>query len=168
MPELSPTDWLREQTERILQQGTTVGVGDGPVVLFTVTGPKSAKKRYVPLMRVEDGDEVATGDRVRSTVRSVSTGGNWRSRRFLSSLVFHGLSASSLERDVVGVERGVSTSWTATSLNPASASIDVASCCPHMLPSPIPPGQRYRHAVHGRNGVKKGGQRYLNVLLEMA
>ncbi|OBK45294.1 nitroreductase family deazaflavin-dependent oxidoreductase [Mycobacterium sp. 1081908.1] len=53
--ELSPRDWVREQTERILQQGTTDGVEilDRPVVLMTVTGAKSGKQRYVPLMRVE-------------------------------------------------------------------------------------------------------------------
>lgn len=53
--ELSPRDWVREQTERILQQGTTDGVEilDRPVVLITVTGAKSGKQRYVPLMRVE-------------------------------------------------------------------------------------------------------------------
>jgi len=53
--ELSPTDWVREQTERILQQGTTDGVEvlDRPIVLFTTTGAKSGKQRYVPLMRVE-------------------------------------------------------------------------------------------------------------------
>lgn len=57
-PQLSPTDWVRAQTERILAQGTTDGVEimDRPVVLFTTTGVKSGKKRYVPLMRVtEDG-----------------------------------------------------------------------------------------------------------------
>jgi deazaflavin-dependent oxidoreductase (nitroreductase family) len=55
--ELSPSDWVRKQTERILAQGTTDGVQvmDRPVVLFTVTGAKSGKKRYVPLMRVENG-----------------------------------------------------------------------------------------------------------------
>lgn len=53
--EMSPTDWVREQTERILAQGTTDGVRvlDRPIVLFTTTGVKSGKKRYVPLMRVE-------------------------------------------------------------------------------------------------------------------
>ncbi len=57
-PELSPTDWVRAQTQRILAQGSTDGVEilDRPVVLFTTTGVKSGKKRYVPLMRVtEDG-----------------------------------------------------------------------------------------------------------------
>jgi F420H(2)-dependent quinone reductase len=53
--ELSPTDWVRAQTERILEQGTTDGVEvlDRPIVLFTTTGAKSGKKRLVPLMRVE-------------------------------------------------------------------------------------------------------------------
>jgi F420H(2)-dependent quinone reductase len=53
--ELSPTDWVREQTERILGHGTTDGVEvlDRPIVLVTTTGAKSGKQRYVPLMRVE-------------------------------------------------------------------------------------------------------------------
>lgn len=53
--ELSPTDWVREQTEQILDQGTTDGVEvlDRPIVLVTTTGAKSGKRRYVPLMRVE-------------------------------------------------------------------------------------------------------------------
>lgn len=53
--ELSPRDWVREQTEEILKQGTTEGVQilDRPVVLVTVTGAKSGIRRYVPLMRVE-------------------------------------------------------------------------------------------------------------------
>ncbi|MDS1115084.1 nitroreductase family deazaflavin-dependent oxidoreductase [Gordonia westfalica] len=54
--ELSPEGWVREQTEKILEQGTTEGVQvmDRPIVLFTTTGAKSGKKRYVPLMRVEE------------------------------------------------------------------------------------------------------------------
>ncbi len=53
--ELSPRDWVREQTEQILRQGTTDGVEilDRPVVLLTITGAKTGKQRYVPLMRVE-------------------------------------------------------------------------------------------------------------------
>jgi deazaflavin-dependent oxidoreductase (nitroreductase family) len=53
--ELSPDEWVRDQTEQILKQGTTDGVQvqDRPIVLFTTTGVKSGKKRYVPLMRVE-------------------------------------------------------------------------------------------------------------------
>ncbi|SEH52781.1 deazaflavin-dependent oxidoreductase, nitroreductase family [Mycolicibacterium rutilum] len=59
--ELSPTEWVREQTERILEQGTTDGVQvlDRPIVLFTTTGAKSGKKRYVPLMRVEENGRYA-------------------------------------------------------------------------------------------------------------
>jgi deazaflavin-dependent oxidoreductase (nitroreductase family) len=58
---LSPTDWVREQTERILEQGTTGGaeILDRPIVLFTTTGAKTGEKRYVPLMRVEDGGRYA-------------------------------------------------------------------------------------------------------------
>ena len=59
--ELSPTGWVREQTERILEQGTTDGVEilDRPIVLFTTTGAKSQKLRYVPLMRVEEDGRYA-------------------------------------------------------------------------------------------------------------
>ena len=60
-PELSPTSWVRNQTEKILEQGTTDGVqvADRPVVLFTTIGAKSGKKRYVPLMRVEENGHYA-------------------------------------------------------------------------------------------------------------
>ena len=59
--EMSPTEWVREQTERILKQGTTDGVEvlDRPIVLFTTTGAQSGKKRYVPLMRVEENGKYA-------------------------------------------------------------------------------------------------------------
>jgi deazaflavin-dependent oxidoreductase (nitroreductase family) len=59
--ELSPTEWVRDQTERILAQGTTDGVEvlERPVVLFTTTGAQSGKKRYVPLMRVEENGRYA-------------------------------------------------------------------------------------------------------------
>jgi F420H(2)-dependent quinone reductase len=59
--ELSPTEWVRQQTEKILEQGTTDGVEvlDRPIVLFTTTGAKSGKKRYVPLMRVEENGRYA-------------------------------------------------------------------------------------------------------------
>lgn len=59
--ELSPTDWVREQTERILAQGTTDGIEvlERPVVLFTTTGAQSGKKRLVPLMRVEENGRYA-------------------------------------------------------------------------------------------------------------
>ncbi|MGE3287499.1 MAG: nitroreductase family deazaflavin-dependent oxidoreductase [Pseudonocardia sp.] len=53
--ELSPTGWVRDQTERILSTGTTDGVEilGKPVVLVTMKGAKSGKTRLVPLMRVE-------------------------------------------------------------------------------------------------------------------
>ncbi|ANY07153.1 nitroreductase family deazaflavin-dependent oxidoreductase [Pseudonocardia sp. HH130630-07] len=59
--ELSPTDWVRKQTEKILQTGTTEGVTvmDRPIVLVTTTGAKSGKQRYVPVMRVEHGGSYA-------------------------------------------------------------------------------------------------------------
>lgn len=60
-PELSPTDWVRDQTERIIAQGTTDGVEvlDRAIVLFTTTGAQSGKKRFVPLMRVEENGKYA-------------------------------------------------------------------------------------------------------------
>lgn len=53
--ELSPTAWVRDQTEQILDNGTTDGVEimSRPVVLLTVRGAKTGKLRKVPLMRVE-------------------------------------------------------------------------------------------------------------------
>ncbi|MFC4947474.1 nitroreductase family deazaflavin-dependent oxidoreductase [Pseudonocardia sp. GCM10023141] len=53
--ELSPTGWVREQTETILKNGTTDGVliMDRPVILLTTRGAKTGKLRKVPLMRVE-------------------------------------------------------------------------------------------------------------------
>ena len=52
---LSPEGWVREQTEKILETGTTEGVHvfDRPVVLVTIRGATSGKLRYTPLMRVE-------------------------------------------------------------------------------------------------------------------
>jgi deazaflavin-dependent oxidoreductase (nitroreductase family) len=52
---LSPEGWVREQTEKILETGTTEGVQvfDRPIVLVTIRGVKSGKLRYTPLMRVE-------------------------------------------------------------------------------------------------------------------
>ena len=53
--EISPEGWVREQTEKILETGTTDGVHvfDRPIVLVTIRGAKSGKLRYTPLMRVE-------------------------------------------------------------------------------------------------------------------
>ncbi|KAA9155789.1 nitroreductase family deazaflavin-dependent oxidoreductase [Amycolatopsis acidicola] len=52
---LSPTGWVSEQTEKILQSGTTEGVEvlGVPIVLLTLRGAKSGKLRYTPVMRVE-------------------------------------------------------------------------------------------------------------------
>lgn len=60
-PELSPTEWVREQTELILEKGTTDGVEiyGRPIVLFTTRGAKSGLQRYVPLMRVEENGRYA-------------------------------------------------------------------------------------------------------------
>jgi deazaflavin-dependent oxidoreductase (nitroreductase family) len=53
--ELSPTDWVQDQTRRILDTGTTEGilVAGKPIVLLTLRGAKSGKLRYTPVMRVE-------------------------------------------------------------------------------------------------------------------
>jgi deazaflavin-dependent oxidoreductase (nitroreductase family) len=53
--ELSPTGWVRNQTEKIVETGTTesVDIKGRPVVLVTMRGVKSGKLRKVPLMRVE-------------------------------------------------------------------------------------------------------------------
>ncbi|PPK71429.1 nitroreductase family deazaflavin-dependent oxidoreductase [Actinokineospora auranticolor] len=53
--ELSPTEWVRNQTQRILEEGTTDGIKvlGRPIVLLTLRGAKSGKLRYTPVMRVE-------------------------------------------------------------------------------------------------------------------
>jgi deazaflavin-dependent oxidoreductase (nitroreductase family) len=53
--ELSPVEWVREQTEKILETGTTASVDimGRDVVLVTIRGAKTGKLRWVPLMRVE-------------------------------------------------------------------------------------------------------------------
>ena len=53
--EISPTGWVREQTEKIFETGTTesVDIYGMAVVLLTTRGVKSGKLRKVPLMRVE-------------------------------------------------------------------------------------------------------------------
>ncbi|MFD9700325.1 nitroreductase family deazaflavin-dependent oxidoreductase [Lentzea sp. NPDC059081] len=52
---LSPTEWVRDQTAKILETGTTEGilVTGRPIVLLTVRGAKSGQLRYTPVMRVE-------------------------------------------------------------------------------------------------------------------
>ena len=53
--ELSPEGWVRDQTEKIFETGTTdsVDIKGRPVVLVTMRGAKSGKLRKVPLMRVK-------------------------------------------------------------------------------------------------------------------
>ena len=52
--QLSPTDWVREQTEQTWNRALPTGLSPGsPRHLFTVTGAKSGQKRYVPSMPVE-------------------------------------------------------------------------------------------------------------------
>ena len=53
--EISPTGWVRDQTQKILETGTTdsVDIKGSPVVLITMRGAKTGKLRKVPLMRVE-------------------------------------------------------------------------------------------------------------------
>ena len=59
--ELSPIEWVRDQTEKILETGTTasVDIQGRDVVLVTIRGAKTGKLRWVPLMRVEHDDRYA-------------------------------------------------------------------------------------------------------------
>ncbi|MBB4689449.1 nitroreductase family deazaflavin-dependent oxidoreductase [Amycolatopsis jiangsuensis] len=59
--ELSPTEWVQDQTKKILEKGTTEGVDVGglPIVLLTLKGAKSGKLRYTPVMRVEHNGSYA-------------------------------------------------------------------------------------------------------------
>ncbi|MCE7011387.1 nitroreductase family deazaflavin-dependent oxidoreductase [Kibdelosporangium philippinense] len=59
--ELSPTDWVHDQTTKILETGTTDGVEvyDRPIVLLTLRGAKTGKLRYTPVMRVEHNGRYA-------------------------------------------------------------------------------------------------------------
>jgi deazaflavin-dependent oxidoreductase (nitroreductase family) len=53
--EPSPSDWVRDQVDKVLAAGTTdvVDIMGMKVVLLTMRGAKSGKLRKVPLMRVE-------------------------------------------------------------------------------------------------------------------
>ncbi len=59
--ELSPTDWVQDQTKKILETGTTEGIDvlGSPVVLLTLRGAKTGKLRYTPVMRVEHDGKYA-------------------------------------------------------------------------------------------------------------
>jgi F420H(2)-dependent quinone reductase len=59
--EISPVGWVRDQTEKIFETGTTdsVDIKGRPVILLTTRGARSGKLRKVPLMRVEHGGDYA-------------------------------------------------------------------------------------------------------------
>jgi deazaflavin-dependent oxidoreductase (nitroreductase family) len=59
--ELSPTNWVQDQTKKILETGTTEGIEilGSPVVLLTLRGAKTGKLRYTPVMRVEHNGSYA-------------------------------------------------------------------------------------------------------------
>ena len=62
----SPTGWVREQVEKILEAGDTnaVHILDRPVVLLTMRGARSGRTLKVPLMRVEhDGRYAAVASK---------------------------------------------------------------------------------------------------------
>src|SRR5919205_3074297 len=57
----SPTDWAREQAEKIMESGGSEGteLQGKPVILLTTVGAKTGKLRKTPLMRVEHNGEYA-------------------------------------------------------------------------------------------------------------
>ncbi|QPP07642.1 nitroreductase family deazaflavin-dependent oxidoreductase [Streptomyces bathyalis] len=59
--EFLPVDWVRDQTRKILEAGTTEGIEirGAPIVLLTLRGAKSGKLRYTPVMRVEHDGKYA-------------------------------------------------------------------------------------------------------------
>jgi F420H(2)-dependent quinone reductase len=59
--EPSPSDWAREQAEKMMESGGTEGaeLQGKPVILLTTIGAKSGKLRKTPLMRVEHNGEYA-------------------------------------------------------------------------------------------------------------
>ena len=62
----SPTDWVREQVEKIEAAGDTsvVDVMDRPVIMLTMRGASTGSVRKVPVMRVErDGRFVAVASK---------------------------------------------------------------------------------------------------------
>lgn len=59
--ELSPQEWVRDQTKKILETGTTEGIEilGAPIVLLTLRGAKTGTLRYTPVMRVEHNGSYA-------------------------------------------------------------------------------------------------------------
>ncbi len=56
-----PVDWVKDQTQKILETGTTesVEIQGSPVVMLTLRGAKSGRLRYTPLMKVEHDGKYA-------------------------------------------------------------------------------------------------------------
>lgn len=59
--EPSPSDWAREQADKIIASGGTEAteLQGKPVILLTTVGAKTGKLRKTPLMRVEHNGEYA-------------------------------------------------------------------------------------------------------------
>jgi F420H(2)-dependent quinone reductase len=59
--ELSPTRFVRNQTRKVSETGTTESIEwlGSPVVLLTLRGAKTGKLRYTPVMRVEHNGSYA-------------------------------------------------------------------------------------------------------------
>jgi deazaflavin-dependent oxidoreductase (nitroreductase family) len=59
--EPSPSDWVREHADKIMESGSTEGIDmmGKPLILLTTIGVKSGKIRKTPLMRVEHDGEYA-------------------------------------------------------------------------------------------------------------
>ena len=59
--EPSPSEWARDQVEKIEKSGGTEGTDNQghPVIVLTTVGAKSGKLRKTPLMRVEHDGEYA-------------------------------------------------------------------------------------------------------------
>nr|WP_044574253.1 nitroreductase family deazaflavin-dependent oxidoreductase [Saccharopolyspora spinosa] len=54
-------DWVRNQTKKVLETGTTEGIEilGSPIVLLTLRGARTGKLRYTPVMRVAQGGSYA-------------------------------------------------------------------------------------------------------------
>jgi deazaflavin-dependent oxidoreductase (nitroreductase family) len=59
--EASPSDWVRDHADKIMESGSTEGVEmkDKPLILLTTIGAKTGKIRKTPLMRVEHDGQYA-------------------------------------------------------------------------------------------------------------
>jgi deazaflavin-dependent oxidoreductase (nitroreductase family) len=59
--EPSPWDWVRDDANKVLESGSTVGaeMKGMPIILLTTVGAKTGKIRKTPLMRVEHDGQYA-------------------------------------------------------------------------------------------------------------